>query len=67
LRGELNKTTRAKFGRIQYGKKASDQLAFFSSRNLDKDWIEVASDAGAHHIVGLAEPLDDVIGPMLNR
>jgi hypothetical protein len=35
--------------------------------DLDKDWIEVASDAGAYHINGLAEALDDVIGPMVNR
>lgn len=35
--------------------------------DLDKDWIEVASDAGAFHINGLAEALDDVIGPMVNR
>jgi hypothetical protein len=35
--------------------------------NLDKDWVEVASEAGTHHIVGLAEALDDVIGPMVNR
>ena len=35
--------------------------------NLDKDWIEVVSDVGTHHINGLAEALDDVIGPMVNR
>lgn len=35
--------------------------------NLDKDWIEVSSDAGTHHINGLAEALDDLIGPMVNR
>jgi hypothetical protein len=35
--------------------------------NLDKDWIEVVSDFGTHHINGLAEALDDVIGPMVNR
>lgn len=35
--------------------------------DLDKDWIEVASDSGTYHINGLAETLDDVIGPMVNR
>jgi hypothetical protein len=35
--------------------------------DLDKDWIEVSSDDLTHHIKGLAEALDDVIGPMVNR
>lgn len=35
--------------------------------NLDKDWIEVSVDGTSHHISGLAEALDDVIGPMVNR
>jgi hypothetical protein len=35
--------------------------------NLDKDWIEVAVDGESRHISGLAEALDDVIGPMVNR
>ena len=35
--------------------------------DLDKDWIEVSSDSGTYHINGLAEALDDVIGPMVNR
>ena len=35
--------------------------------NLDKDWIEVSVDGISHHVSGLAEALDDVIGPMVNR
>lgn len=35
--------------------------------NLDKDWIEVSVDGKSHHISGLADALDDVIGPMVNR
>ncbi len=35
--------------------------------NLDKDWIEVSVDGTSHHITGVAEALDDVIGPMVNR
>jgi hypothetical protein len=35
--------------------------------DLDKDWIEVSYDLGTYHIRGLAEALDDVIGPMVNR
>lgn len=35
--------------------------------DLDDDWIEVLSDSGTYHINGLAEALDDLIGPMVNR
>ncbi|MDM5177122.1 hypothetical protein PO883_07925 [Massilia sp. DJPM01] len=35
--------------------------------NLDKDWIEVSVDGTSHHISGLAEAFDDVIGPVVNR
>jgi hypothetical protein len=35
--------------------------------DLDKDWIEVSVDGKSHHINGVAEALDDVIGPMVNR
>ena len=35
--------------------------------DLDKDWIDVAVDGKSHHIVGLKDTLDDVIGPMVNR
>jgi hypothetical protein len=35
--------------------------------NLDKDWIEVSIDGVSHHISGLEEALDDVIGAMVNR
>ncbi|MGK5024215.1 hypothetical protein [Janthinobacterium sp. RB2R34] len=35
--------------------------------DLDKDWIEVSSDVTTYHINGLAEALDDLIGPMVNR
>jgi hypothetical protein len=35
--------------------------------NLDKDWIDVSVDGVPHHISGVAEALDDVIGPMVNR
>jgi hypothetical protein len=35
--------------------------------DLDNDWIEVSADGKSHHINGVAESLDDVIGPMVNR
>jgi len=35
--------------------------------HLDKDWIEVAVDADHVRIDGLAETVDDVIGPMVNH
>jgi hypothetical protein len=35
--------------------------------DLDKDWIDVSVDGKSHHIVGLKDALDDVIGPMVNR
>lgn len=35
--------------------------------DLDKDWIEVSDDGASHHITGVVEALDDVIGPMMNR
>ncbi len=35
--------------------------------DLDKDFIDVASEGASHHVVGLKDALDDVIGPMVNR
>jgi hypothetical protein len=35
--------------------------------HLDKDWLVLSTDGGPVQINGLAEAVDDVIGPMVNR
>jgi hypothetical protein len=35
--------------------------------DLDKDWLEVTSGGEHHRVVNVAETVDDVIGPMVNR
>ncbi|WP_229511128.1 MULTISPECIES: hypothetical protein [unclassified Massilia] len=73
LRPENRKTISAEISRLKPKRVTDSETVEETLRgvlravNLDKDWIEVASDVGTHHIVGLAEALDDVIGPMVNR
>jgi hypothetical protein len=35
--------------------------------HLDKDWLVLWTDQGFVQVYGLAEAVDDVIGPMVNR
>src|SRR5262249_20286726 len=35
--------------------------------DLDKDFLDVVVNGQGLHIVGLAEAMDDVIGPMINK
>lgn len=73
LRPENRKTISAEINRLKPKRLTDSETVEETLRgvlravNLDKDWIEVVSDGGTHHIVGLAEALDDVIGPMVNR
>lgn len=73
LRPENRKTISAEINRLKPKRLADPETVEETLRgvlravNLDKDWIEVASDTVTHHINGLAEALDDIIGPMVNR
>lgn len=73
LRPENRKTISAEINRLKPKRPIDVETVEETLRgvlravNLDKDWIEVATGAVTHHIVGLAEALDDVIGPMVNR
>lgn len=35
--------------------------------HLDKDWLDIVVDGVSHHVEGLQDAVDDVIGPMVNR
>jgi hypothetical protein len=35
--------------------------------DLNRDWIEISADGRSFRVMGLADTLDDVIGPMVNR
>jgi len=35
--------------------------------HLDKDWLDIVVDGISHHVEGLQDAVDDVIGPMVNR
>lgn len=73
LRPENRKTISAEISRLKPKRPPDVEAVEETLRgvlravNLDKDWIEVVTGAVTHHIVGLAEALDDVIGPMVNR
>lgn len=65
----INTTLRA---RTQYPKPEHEEIentlsGTLRAVDLDKDYIDVAVDGKAEHIVGLKDALDDVIGPMVNR
>lgn len=35
--------------------------------HLDKDWLDIVVNGVSHHVEGLQDAVDDVIGPMVNR
>jgi hypothetical protein len=35
--------------------------------HLDHDWLDLAVEDTAVHVIGVGEVVDDVIGPMVNR
>lgn len=47
--------------------KPEDHFGTLRVIDLEKDWLRVIVDGQTLHVIGLADAMDDVIGPMLNK
>jgi hypothetical protein len=66
-RTTINSALRPKSPPGDEGSESQELQGVLRALHLDKDWLELWIDARFVRVNGLAEAVDDVIGPMVNR
>ena len=64
----MTKRLRAAAPKVAAEEEEVELVGVLRAVDLNKDWLDLlAEDSEISHVSGLAEALDDVIGPMVNR
>lgn len=64
----MTKRLRAAAPKVAAEEEEVELVGVLRAVDLNKDWLDLLEEGGdSRHVTGLAEALDDVIGPMVNR